>query len=412
MRVCIYNLGCKVNQYENDVLVQSLSQQHEVITSLDFADLYILNTCAVTNEGEKKSRQVLSKINKINPNAKIIVCGCASQKNPQQFLNKHNVVAVFGNANKINANLLLNGVGNNVSKLKTEYEEGISASQRTRSYLKIQDGCNNFCSYCIIPYLRGRSRSRQLECIKKEAQILSKTSKEIVLVGINLSDYKINGKNALIDVVESLSDLPIRVRLGSLEVNIINNENLLRLKKVANFCPHFHLSLQSGSNNVLKKMNRHYTREEFISKCDLIYRIFPNASITTDIIVAFPTETDKDFLQTLDLIKRVNFYSVHFFIYSKRDGTVAARFPIINGSVAKNREEQLKDIVDLFRNEFLTKHIGNEITMLTEDYDGGYTQGYSENYIKCYLNEKLDNNQFVKVKPVKIYKEGYIVRRI
>ena len=412
MKICVYNLGCKVNQYENDVLVHSLCNQHEVITTLDFADLYILNTCAVTNEGEKKSRQVLSKIYKINPKAKIIVCGCASQKNPQQFLDKPNVVAVFGNVNKTKAELLLNAVGNNVTELKTEYEEGISTSKRTRSYLKIQDGCNNFCSYCIIPYLRGRSRSRQLDCIKKEAQLLSTTSKEIVLVGINLSDYKINNELALVDVVEELSQLPVRVRLGSLEVNIITEDNLLRLKKVTNFCPHFHLSLQSGSNNVLKKMNRHYTREEFISKCNMIYKIFPNASITTDVIVAFPTETDEDFLQTIDLIKKVNFYSVHFFIYSKRDGTVASRLPIINGSIAKNRENKLKEVVDLSRIAFLTKHINNEITMLTEDYDGGFTQGYSENYIKCYLDEKLDNNQFVKVKPVKIYKEGYIVRRI
>lgn len=412
MIVCIYNLGCKVNQYENDVLVKAFSAQHQVITTLDYADLYILNTCAVTNEGEKKSRQILSKIIKINKNAKIIVLGCASQKNPQQFLDKNNVIAVFGNAEKNQYEKIINAVGNNVSPLPTQYEEGVSSSQRTRSYIKIQDGCNNFCSYCIIPYLRGRSRSRKLDCIIKEAEILSKTSKEIVLVGINLSDYKIGEKLSLIDVVEALQQLPIRVRLGSLEVNIITEENLLRLKKVANFCPHFHLSLQSGSNNVLKKMNRRYTREEYMAKCDLIYKIFPDASITTDIIVAFPTETEEDFLDTLDLVQKVNFYSVHFFVYSLRDGTVAARYQQINGVVAKEREQRLKTVVLQEKNKYLNKHFNEKLEMLTEDYDGKYTQGYSRNYVKCYLEEKVDGNQIINVVPYKIYNDGYIVRRI
>ena len=412
MIVCIYNLGCKVNQYENDVLVKAFSAQHQVITTLDYADLYILNTCAVTNEGEKKSRQILSKIIKINKNAKIIVLGCASQKNPQQFLDKNNVIAVFGNAEKNQYEKIINAVGNNVSPLPTQYEEGVSSSQRTRSYIKIQDGCNNFCSYCIIPYLRGRSRSRKLDCIIKEAEILSKTSKEIVLVGINLSDYKIGEKLSLIDVVEALQQLPIRVRLGSLEVNIITEENLLRLKKVANFCPHFHLSLQSGSNNVLKKMNRRYTREEYMAKCDLIYKIFPDASITTDIIVAFPTETEEDFLDTLDLVQKVNFYSVHFFVYSLRDGTVAARYQQINGVIAKEREQRLKTVVLQEKNKYLNKHFNEKLEMLTEDYDGKYTQGYSRNYVKCYLEEKVDGNQIINVVPYKIYNDGYIVRRI
>lgn len=412
MKICIYNLGCKVNQYENDCLVKQLSEENEVTTDLEVADYYIVNTCAVTNEGEKKSRQIISKINKLNNQAPIIVCGCASQKDALQFSGKKNVSFVLGTMGKMNIPNLIGKNGTDVKGLTKEYEEGLSLSLRTRSYLKIQDGCNNYCSYCLIPYVRGFSRSRELPCIINEAKMLSEFSKEIVLVGINLSDYKIEKRLALIDVVESLKDISARVRLGSLEVNIITEENLKRLQEVKNFCPHFHLSLQSGSNSVLKKMNRHYNREEYIEKCKLIYKYFPKASITTDIIVGFPTEKEKDFQDTLDLVKEVGFYSVHYFAYSSRSGTIASKFSLINGEIIKQRENQLKQVAKETQEKFLREHMEETLDMLVENREDENWVGYSANYIKCYCSTPLEHNKIYSVKPLQIYKDGYIVEKI
>lgn len=410
MKICIYNLGCKVNQYENDCLVKQLSKDNEVTTDLEEADYYIVNTCAVTNEGEKKSRQIISKINKLNNQAPIIVCGCASQKDASQFSGKKNVSFVLGTMGKMDIPNLIGKEGTDVKTLTKEYEEGASLSLRTRSYLKIQDGCNNYCSYCVIPYVRGFSRSRELSCIVNEANMLAEFSKEIVLVGINLSDYK-NNKLALIDVVESLKDISARIRLGSLEVNIITEENLQRLQQVQNFCPHFHLSLQSGSNTVLKKMNRHYTREDYLLKCQMIYKYFPKASITTDIIVGFPTETEQDFNDTLDLVQKVGFYSVHYFEYSSRSGTVASKFALINGEIIKQREGQLKTIAKTIQDKFLQEHMEENLEMLVEDREGENWVGYSANYIKCYCATPLEHNKMYKVKPIKIFKDGYLVEK-
>ncbi len=414
MKICIFNLGCKVNQYENDVLVNELSKDHEVITTLDKADYYIINTCAVTNEGEKKSRQVLAKINKLNPDAPIFVCGCAVQKNAAQFEGKKNVVGILGSAGKYDIPKLISAKsGSGLRNLSDEYEDGISLSTRTRSYLKIQDGCNNFCSYCIIPYLRGRSRSREENAVIGEAKILAKKSKEIVLTGINLSDYKIDGKSALVYIVREIAKVvTARIRLSSLEIGIITKENLVELSKIKNFCPHFHLSLQSGSNAVLKHMNRHYTREEYIKKCKLIYKYFKDASITTDVIVGYPTETEEDFLNTLDLIKKVGFYSVHYFAYSMRSGTVASKLPILNGDIIKEREERLQQTMLLTQSKFLNEHLEQNLKVLFEDKEENFYVGYSQNYIKCYSNGKNLKNKLVNVKPIKIYKDGFIVEVI
>ncbi len=408
MKICVFNLGCKVNQYENDVIIQQLSKQHDIVTNLEPADYYIVNTCAVTNEAEKKSRQIVARIAKLNPQAPIFMCGCAVEKNPKQFADKHNVVAVLGTVGKNNIHNLVGEHGDFVKPLDKVYEEGQSLSLRTRSYIKVQDGCNNYCSYCIIPYLRGYSRSRELCEVHKEASRLSEHSKELVLVGINLSDYRVDNKLALIDLIESLQDIHSRIRLGSLEVNVITEDFLDRLSKIANFCPHFHLSLQSGSDNVLKKMNRHYTRQEYIDKCKMIYNTFPNASITTDIIVGFPLETEEDFEDTLDIVRQVGFLSVHYFAYSSRTGTVASRYKVLPGDVIKDREHRLDAVASKSQNDYLMEHINEPLQVLVEDREGEYMVGYSSNYIKCYLPLSYKPNTLYNVRPIKIFDGGYI----
>ena len=412
MKVCLLNLGCKVNQYEIDAILNSLSKKYETTTELTFADFYIVNTCAVTSEAEKKSRQYISKINSINPNAKIIICGCASQNNQTQFLEKENVTLVLGTARKGEiVDLIEKEAGNLVCDIPLVYEDNMfSTNVRTRAYLKIQDGCNNFCSYCLIPYVRGRSRSRNLDSIIKEAKELSKTANEIVVTGINISDYKIDGKLALHILMEKLGEVESRIRIGSLEVNVITDELLSVLSKMKNFCPQFHLSLQSGSNVVLKKMNRHYTREEYMEKVELIRKYFENPAITTDIIVGFPTETEEDFLDTLDLIEKVKFSQIHYFAYSSRTGTVASKMPQINGNIIKEREKKLKQIADKIRADYLNLFVGKTLDVLIEEKaENGFYTGFSDNYIRCYLEGEEDfvgNILTLKIKGV--YLDGFM----
>lgn len=412
MKVCLLNLGCKVNQYEIDAILNSLSKKYTTTTELEFADIYIVNTCAVTSEAEKKSRQYVSKIKSINENAKIIICGCASQNNAEQFLEKENVTLVLGTARKGEiVDLIEKESGNLVCDIPLTYEDNMfSTNVRTRAYLKIQDGCNNFCSYCLIPYVRGRSRSRNLSSIITEAQELSKTANEIVVTGINISDYKIDGKLALPKLMESLSEINSRIRIGSLEVNVITDELLSVLSKMKNFCPQFHLSLQSGSNAVLKKMNRHYTREEYLKKVELIRKYFVNPAITTDIIVGFPTETEEDFCDTIDLIEKVRFSQIHYFAYSSRTGTVASKMPQINGNIIKEREKKLKAVADKIRNEYLDLFVGKTLNVLIEEKaeDDIYT-GFSDNYIRCYV--KGEESFVGKIMTLKIkekYSDGFM----
>lgn len=412
MKVCLLNLGCKVNQYEIDAILNSLSKKYTTTTELEFADIYIVNTCAVTSEAEKKSRQYVSKIKSINENAKIIICGCASQNNAEQFLEKENVTLVLGTARKGEiVDLIEKESGNLVCDIPLTYEDNMfSTNVRTRAYLKIQDGCNNFCSYCLIPYVRGRSRSRNLSSIITEAQELSKTANEIVVTGINISDYKIDGKLALPKLMESLSEINSRIRIGSLEVNVITDELLSVLSKMKNFCPQFHLSLQSGSNAVLKKMNRHYTREEYLKKVELIRKYFVNPAITTDIIVGFPTETEEDFCDTIDLIEKVRFSQIHYFAYSSRTGTVASKMPQINGNIIKEREKKLKVVADKIRNDYLNLFIDKTLQVLIEEKaESGLYTGFSDNYLRCYV-EGNDNlvGKILTLKVKSIYLDGFM----
>lgn len=408
MKIGIITLGCKVNQYESDAIGQELTKMgHQVVTKLEPADLYILNTCAVTSIAEKKSRTNLAKMQKLNQNSKIIVCGCASQNNAQQFLKHKNVSVVLGTSGKNKIANLLSEVGNKTTEMAKEYEYfSSSITSRTRAFLKIQDGCNNFCTYCLIPYLRGRSRSRDIADIVREAKELEKTNKEIVLTGIDISDFRANGKPALKELMLALSGLSARIRTGSFEVSVIDDNLLQVLASMPNFCPQFHLSMQSGCDRILKLMNRHYTKEQFLQKVELIRKYFPNCAITTDVIVGFPTETDQDFAETVDTIKKAKFFEMHIFPYSSRKGTVASKMKMVDNKVKAERVKILEDINEIAKKDYILSQKHNILTVLTENFENDMIFGHTENYIKIYLPKETPRHQFVKVTNLVPYLDG------
>ena len=410
MKIAVLTLGCKVNKYESDALIFELKNRgFDATDKLEEADAYIINTCAVTNEAEKKSRQMIERARKFNPNAHIYVMGCASQNRPAQF-DKKGVQFLIGTASKKKILDELEKVGQNIYALPEKYEDDLfSAQTLTRAFIKIQDGCNHFCTYCIIPYLRGRSRSRSVQSIESEVEKLPSSVKEIVLVGIDVSDFLIGGKKGLGTLLERLDRFGKRLRLSSMEDNLIDEEFLDKLSKLKNFCPHFHLSLQSGSDGVLKKMNRHYTTEEFENSVNLIRKHFPLAGITTDIIVGFPTETEEEFLQTMKFVEKVKFSQLHIFPYSKREGTVAAKlYKDLPGQVKADRMKRLSELGKRLKNEFILKN--KTAKVLIEEKNGEYFEGYSENYIKCYIKGDFAVGDVVSVELVKPFKHGALCK--
>lgn len=408
MKVAVLTLGCKVNKYESDALIFELkSRGIDATDNLEEADAYIINTCAVTNEAERKSRQMIERARKFNQNAEIYVMGCASQNRPVQFEDR-NVKMIIGTAGKKKIVDELSHSGTHLFELPTAYEDDLfSAQSLTRAFIKIQDGCDHFCSYCIIPYLRGRSRSRSLESIVSEVEKLPDDVKEIVLVGIDVSDFKIDGKKGLGKLLQTLDKYGKRLRLSSMEDSLIDEEFLKVLSTLKNFCPHFHLSLQSGCDNVLKKMNRHYTTDEFAGSVALIRKYFPLAGITTDIIVGFPTETEEDFEETLKFVERVKFSQLHIFPYSKRDGTAASKlYKDLSGKVKNERVKRLEELGDRLKTEFLRENKTGKV--LIEAKNGDYFDGYTENYIKCYVSGDLKVGEIVDVQIEKPFKDGVL----
>ena len=384
MKAVVFTLGCKVNDCESGSLIRGLQERGwEVSDELDFADLYILNTCAVTGEAEKKSRQAIARVRAVNPDARIIVCGCAAEKTPEIFAKKQNVQLVTGARQKSKILSLLDGEGIALDEDDKIYDEmPAPVSLKTRAFVKIQDGCNNFCSYCIIPYLRGRSRSRTVESAAEE--ILSASAEEVVITGIDISSFK-DGNRGLADLLLAVKNANSRIRLGSLEVGVITPQLLEAAKQVRDFAPHFHLSLQSGSDAVLKKMNRHYTGEEYCRRVELIRSYFPDAAITTDIISGFPTETEENFSETLALARRVGFSQIHCFSYSRRTGTVAAKFSELPAEIRKRRLHELLALSHELRQTYEQKFVKKVLELVPEEVKDGYTVGYSENYIRLYV---------------------------
>ena len=385
MKASVFTLGCKVNGCESASLLRGLAERGwEVCEGLVPADLYILNTCAVTAEAEKKSRQAVARIRAVAPRARIIVCGCASERDPAAFAGKAGVSAVAGARQKGRVLELLDKEGVFLCEDDTAFDELLPPKTfHARAFVKVQDGCNNFCSYCIIPYLRGRSRSRSLE--SAAAEILASPAEEVVVTGIDVSSYS-DGGRGLPELLLAVKDARSRIRLGSLEVSAVTPRLLDAAERVRGFAPHFHLSLQSGSDAVLRAMNRHYTREEFLARVELIRSRFPAAAVTTDAIAGFPTETEEDFSQTLDLLRRARFSQVHCFAYSPRAGTAAAkRFKDLPPAVKKRRLHELLAAAEELRRGYESAFAGKVLDFVPEERRDGCTVGYSENYIRLYV---------------------------
>ena len=398
MKAVVHTLGCKTNQYESGAVIKKLIEHgYEVSESFeDFADLYIINTCAVTAEAERKSRQAARRCSSLSPEADVIIMGCAAQNSAKRFLNIYNVVAAGGISGKVDLiERYLNGERkfSDISISKS-YEDETPVRNRTRSYIKVQDGCDKFCSYCIVPVLRGRSRSRDFDSIIKE--IKSCRSKEIVLGGIDLSDYNFEGLT-LIDLIRRAGRLGTRVRISSLSVKAVTPK-LLFAMKTGNYCPHFHLSIQSGSDDVLNNMNRQYTSQDIISACRLIKQYYPRAAITSDIIVGFPEETQDNHLQTLETLEQAGLTYMHIFPYSIRQGTRAAKMPQIDKKTKRARVKDLQNLREKLFSDFLESEYGNESEVITEQEEEGYVTGHTENYIKVYLPKDTPKDKLIKVK--------------
>ena len=326
------------------------------------------------------------------------------QKNSESFADKSSEYLITGTFNKNKILQMLDESGLKLSPPCTEFEElNYVKTLRTRAYIKVQDGCNNFCSYCIIPYLRGRSRSRGIQSIIDEIKSISPV--EAVINGINLSAYDSDGKG-LTGLINALKQVDCRIRLGSLEVRVIDREFLQALKELKNFAPHFHLSLQSGSDSVLIAMNRHYTANEYAEKVDLIREYFPDAGITTDIIAGFPTETEENFNQTLSLIERVKFSDIHPFPFSPRSGTVAYKMKDISGEIKKQRLNKLLEVKSECKKAFAQKMQGKIVDFIFEESKDGYGEGYSENYLRLYVKDYKGTNKIQKVKVLGAFKDG------
>lgn len=411
MKAVVFTLGCKVNGVESASLLHGLKERGwEVSDELVPADLYILNTCAVTAEAEKKSRQAIARIRAAAPHARIAVCGCAAERTPEIFAGREGVFLVTGARQKGEVLDLLDAActGVRIDEADKVYDEmPAPQSPKTRAFIKIQDGCNNFCSYCIIPYLRGRSRSRRLE--SAAAEILACTAEESVITGIDVSSYK-DGEKDLADLLLAVKDAKCRIRLGSLEAGVITPRLLDAAKQVQDFAPHFHLSLQSGADAVLKKMNRHYTGEEFLVRVELIRQHFPDAAVTTDIIAGFPTETEEDFENTLALARRAAFSQIHCFAYSRRTGTVAAKLPDLAPQVKKQRLHRLMELSGQLRAEYEGRFVGKVLELVPEEQKGGYTVGYSENYIRLYVPGEAHGR--LKVRALRPFEDGLLAERV
>ena len=410
-KAALHNLGCKVNSYETEAMTQLLKKAgYEIVSFQDQADVYIINTCSVTNMADRKSRQMLHKAKKQNPNAVVVATGCYVQTATEKVAQDLSIDLVVGNNRKKDIVEILNEyyaekeAGEQVKEEYVidiyhtdEYEdlEISTVTEHTRAHLKIQDGCNNFCSYCIIPYARGRIRSRTMESIKAELERLSASGfKEIVLTGINLSCYDDNGKK-LIDVIEMADNVNgiERIRLGSLDPEVVTEDFVERLGKVKKICPHFHFSLQSGCDKTLKAMNRHYTSDEYYEKCQLIRKHIDNPAFTTDVIVGFPGETEEDYISSREFVKKVKFAELHVFKYSKRDGTVAAKMPNqIDEKIKTLRSEDLIKTGEELTKEFRQAKIGQGTTVLFEEKilldNKEYWVGHTVDYIKIAVPEK------------------------
>lgn len=422
-RAAVHNLGCKVNSYETEAMQQLLRENgYELVPFEESADVYVINTCTVTNIADRKSRQMLHRARKQNPRAVVVAAGCYVQARGEEVLEDGTVDILIGNNQKGRLPELLSEwfakgtAGQDAVRRQASLPGGLTAlcdighekayesleirqsGEHTRAFLKVQDGCNQFCSYCIIPYARGRIRSRQPEEAEAEVRRLAEAGyREIVLTGIHLSSYGLDFDDAgrsqdapfgqgLARLVKRLNSIDgiERIRLGSLEPRIITEEFIEALRGCEKLCPHFHLSLQSGSDRVLKRMNRHYTTQEYLNRCRLLRESFEKPAITTDVITGFPGETEEEFAETRAFLERAQLYEIHVFPYSRRKGTVADSLPgQLPEAVKKARSRELLALSEKMSKAYRDSWIGQEAAALLEEPEGeGYMAGYTREYIR------------------------------
>lgn len=416
-KAALHNLGCKVNAYETEAMQHLLEEAgYEIVPFTQKADVYVINTCSVTNMADRKSRQMLHKAKKNNPDSIVVAAGCYVQTSEKEVLNDLSVDIVIGNDRKHDLVRLLeeysldsvNDTVDDINDGKHDFEELFidQTKEHTRAFIKVQDGCNQFCSYCIIPYARGRVRSRRFENVIAEVERLAANGfKEVVLTGIHLSSYGVDFEEAtglleLIQAVNAVKGIE-RIRLGSLEPKIVTEHFASELSKLDKICPHFHLSLQSGCDATLKRMNRKYTTKEYERGCELLRKYFVHPAITTDVIVGFPGETEEEFEQTKAYLEHIHFYEMHIFKYSKRKGTRAAVMPDqIDEQIKAARSEKLIALGHDMSKEFRKFYIGKDEEALFEEKavigDKEYFVGYTKEYVKV-AKETAENleNQIV-----------------
>lgn len=424
MKIAFHTLGCKVNQYETEAMTEQFAAAgHRIVGEEDFADAYIINTCTVTNLADRKSRQYIRKMKRVNPEAIIAVTGCYAQVSPDEVRGIAGVDIVAGTNEKQNLLAYLEDFRRgedapachirDYAQLNDYISSGMitSMASRTRAYIKIQEGCDRFCSYCIIPFARGKVRSRQMDEILTEAAgLLEKGFKELILTGINTALYGRDlGYDGIEPLIRRLNDLDgdFRIRLSSLEPTVINAEYVRRLLRYEKLCPHLHLSVQSGANHVLALMNRRYNREEYLDIVRVLKDFDPLYGITTDIIAGFPGETEGDFADSLRIIDEVGFCKVHAFKYSPRKGTKAAEMAQLPGSVKNARSRELMDKAEEDAKRFFARCQGAVRRVLFEEARGDEITGYTDNYIKVYAKGgEQQLNQFYTVKLLEAYQDG------
>lgn len=426
-----FTLGCKTNQYETDAVLSAFRKKdYEVVSFDQFADVYIINTCTVTHTGDKKSRQMIRRAKKKNEHAIVIVMGCYAQISPDDVFNIEGVDIVLGTQMR---NQLTDFVDQYVKGLlpkpfiaveKKIGEEGFedlslsSELDHTRVFIKIQEGCNQMCTYCIIPYARGRVRSRDEESILSEIKKLaSEGYKEFVLTGIHIASYGIDrGGSELLRLIQKIDLIQgvERLRLGSLEPNVIDDNFLEGLKSVSSFCPHFHLSLQSGAETVLKRMNRKYSPSEYEDALKKIREHFVRPAITTDVIVGFPGESNDEFQETMAFVEKMCFSEVHVFPYSKREGTPAAKMTKqVDESIKKQRVEKLSQLSETLSENYRKHFIGMRESIILEEYKNNQWLGYSSRYIKFHLSEvdqELEVGEKVEIEVLELADHGLLAR--
>ena len=419
MKVALHNLGCKVNAYETDAMQQLLEQNgYEIVPFKEGADVYVINTCTVTNMADRKSRQMLHRAKKMNPDAIVVAAGCYVQAKEQSGEVDECIDIVIGNNKKGELIEILNQYSKEREGVKKavidinhtkEYEEMhlSKTAEHTRAYIKVQDGCNQFCTYCIIPFARGRVRSRaKADVIREVKELAANGYQEVVLTGIHLSSYGVDLEGEdLLSLILAVNEIEgiRRIRLGSLEPRIITEKFAQTISKLEKMCPHFHLSLQSGCNATLQRMNRRYTAQEYYEKCQLLRKYFENPALTTDVIVGFPGETEEEFQKSKAFIDKVDFYETHIFKYSKRAGTKAA---VMDNQVPEQvktvRSNELLALDKEKRRKYEKKLIGKNVEVLMEESvqaDGKtYQVGHTKEYVKIRLeSDRNMQNQFVNV---------------